>query len=96
MGKNIFDQYTILHIASGITSYFWGVSLKIYFITHVIFEFLENTNEGIYFINNYFTFWPGGKEEPDSLLNSISDVIFGCLGWYLAFYMDNYYKNKKI
>jgi hypothetical protein len=96
MGKYVFDQYTILHIASGVVAYFWGVSLKLYFIIHVIFEYLENIDIGIHIINNYFTFWPGGKDGADTIVNSVSDIIFGCLGWYISFYLDNYYKNKKV
>lgn len=81
MGKLLFDQYTYLHFAVGIVLYFWNVSLKKVIIYHSLFEFLENTELGIDFINNYFLIWPGGKPERNYLLNSIGDTIGIILGW---------------
>ena len=40
--------------------------------------------KGVYFIDHYIPFWPGGKRAPDSILNSVSDTIFGILGWIIA------------
>lgn len=47
MGNQIFDQYTYLHFATGITAYFWNVNLLNTIILHTIFEILENTNIGM-------------------------------------------------
>lgn len=94
MGKHFFDQFSILHLASGIVVYFWGMSLTTWVILHTIFEILENTQQGMDFITNNFKLWPGGKSHPDSLLNSVGDTVFAILGWIIAKNLDDYYKNK--
>ena len=88
MGKYFFDQYSYLHFASGIIAYFWNISFKNWILLHTIFEIIENTNLGIYIINNYITFWPGGKNYKDTLINSISDSLFAFIGWLSAYYLD--------
>ena len=61
MGQNLFDQYTFLHFSVGVVMYFIGFRLAWTIILHIVFEFVENTNEGINVINNYLSwFWPGG------------------------------------
>lgn len=90
MGTMIFDQYTYLHFASGIVSYFWGISLLKWLFIHTIFEFVENTKLGIKIINNYFTLWPGGKPKADSVINSYGDTLGAIIGWISAFYIDKY------
>jgi hypothetical protein len=92
MGLNIFDQFSILHFATGIISYFWGITLYATLIIHILFELFENTTYGMYFINTWITFWPGGKSNPDSLVNSISDTLFTSIGWIISYYLDTYYK----
>ena len=94
MGIKIADQYSLLHIASGIIAYFWGISFNMWFIIHFMFEFIENTELGINFINTWLkNIWPGGKQYPDSIQNTISDTAFGLIGWLFA-YMIDYYGNK--
>ena len=93
MGKNIIDQFSLLHFASGVIVYFWGIKLVNWIILHTIFELLENTEKGVKFIDNYITFWPGGKKSPDSFKNSISDTIFAIIGFIIAQLLDKYYKN---
>ena len=88
MGVKIFDQYTYIHFATGIISYFWGVSLINWIIFHTLFECLENTPRGIQFINQYFTFWPGGKPKQDTVINRIGDNIGAFIGWISAYYLD--------
>jgi hypothetical protein len=81
-------------MASGIIAYFFGIKL-IYWITlHITFEYVENSKNGIYFINQYLkNIWPGGKEKPDTFLNSmIGDNFFAILGWLIAYYFDMKYK----
>jgi hypothetical protein len=95
MGEYFFDQYSILHLASGIVAYFFNINLLLWLIIHILFEVIENTNKGIYIINNYLLFWPGGKPKSDSIINSIGDTVFGIVGWYIAYLFDKYYKNKK-
>ena len=97
MGLNLFDQYTLLHFSTGVVAYFWNISLKNWFIIHTIFELLENTNKGVYIINNLkidnIKIWPGGKKEPDALINIVGDTIGAMLGWLVAYYLD--YLGKK-
>jgi len=88
MGLKFFDQYMYLHLATGIISYFWGLSLTNWIIIHTLFEILENTDTGVYTINKYFTFWPGGKPHPDSIINIIGDSFGAILGWISAYFLD--------
>lgn len=89
MGLYLLDQYTYLHFASGIILYFFGFSITSTIIIHTLFEIIENTNIGIYIINNYFKFWPGGKPYRDSIINCIGDTIGILLGWISAYCIDN-------
>ena len=84
----IFDQYSLLHFATGIIAYFWGVGAISWAIIHSIFEFLENTKYSIQFVNKYIPIWPGGKQQTDSVQNMIGDTISAIVGWFLAYYID--------
>ena len=90
MGSFFFDQYSILHMASGVIAYFFGIKLINWIIAHGLFEYLENTNQGINFINTYLkNIWPGGKPKSDSFTNSmLGDNFFAVLGWCIAYYFD--------
>lgn len=92
MGYYFIDQFSLLHFAVGVIAYFWGVSFYLTMIIHILFELIENTNEGMYFINKYISMWPGGKSHADSLLNSTSDMIFTGIGWLISSYLDKKYK----
>ena len=89
MGVNFFDQYIYLHFATGIISYFWGITLLHWTIFHTLFEYLENTKTGMNLINQYFTFWPGGKPKPDAIINRVGDNLSAILGWISAYYLDH-------
>jgi hypothetical protein len=95
MGNTLFDHYTYLHFAVGIVCYFWDISLLNLCILHTIFELLENTPLGMNIINKYIPFWPGGKPESDSLLNSIGDTIGCIIGWLTAYYLHKLGKKYK-
>jgi len=56
-----------------------------------LFELIENTEYGIYVINTYFTFWPGGKPKANNIINRIGDTIGGIIGWYSAKWLDDYF-----
>ena len=43
MGIKFTDNFSLLHIASGIIIYYWGVSFWNWFILHLLYEYLENT-----------------------------------------------------
>jgi hypothetical protein len=86
MGATFTDPYSLLHFATGVIAYFWGISLKNWFILHLSFEILENTDYGMYLINNNkWIPWPGGKSHKDSIVNSIGDQFYSMLGWYISF-----------
>lgn len=89
MGTKAIDQYSLLHFAVGIVAYFWGISWQLLLFFHVLFELVENTPQGMYFINTYIPFWPGGKPKADSLLNMITDNLFSILGWFLSRMADS-------
>lgn len=95
MGFRLIDQYSYLHFVVGATIFYFNISLFQWFVLHTLFEILENTTLGIYTINNYLTFWPGGKPKADSIENNIGDTIFALLGWLSAHIVNNYaIKNK--
>jgi hypothetical protein len=86
MGTKFMDQYSLLHFAVGIVSRYWNISFLWWVIFHAIFEFVENTTQGMYFINTWIPIWPGGKSHPDSLLNRVGDTVYAALGWIVANY----------
>ena len=83
MGKKFLDRYTLLHFATGVVAYHWGMSEKVFLGLHITFEFLENTDEGMRVIRG-FPLWPGGKPHADSFLNMVGDTIGAWAGWRLA------------
>lgn len=97
MGDKTFDQFSLLHFASGIIAYFWGLPFVWWFILHAVFEYVENTKIGMHFINKYITMWPGGKQHPDSFMNSmIGDNFSAALGWIFASMVDKYMQGKSV
>ena len=96
MGKYSVDQYSLLHFAVGIIAYFWGFSWQHTLLVHVVFELSENTNQGMYFINNYMPFWPGGKPYADSLVNQASDTLMTMIGWYISRLADSMAIEKQL
>jgi hypothetical protein len=84
MGIHFTDQYSLLHFAVGIVSRYWNVSFLWFVALHTLFEFVENTPQGMNFINRYIPFWPGGKSHEDSILNRVGDTVYAGLGWMLA------------
>jgi len=92
MGLYPIDQYTLLHFAVGIVIYFFGMSLRTWVILHTVFEILENTHPGILTLRRLY-FWPGGKSEADTIINSAVDTIASMLGWMLGSLVDNKYTN---
>lgn len=95
MGKYFTDQYSLLHFSTGVVAYFIGIRLMIWITLHLLFELIENTQFGIYVINKYLTFWPGGKPEADAFINSmLGDNFYAILGWLSASYLDSLYKGN--
>jgi hypothetical protein len=85
MGLHFTDQFSLLHLASGIVAYYWGVSFLVWFVAHAAFELIENTEHGMRVIR-LFKLWPGGKSHADSGLNRIGDQFYACVGWTIAHY----------
>jgi hypothetical protein len=94
MGIKIFDQYSLLHFSTGCVAYFFGITLFWWIILHTLFEIIENSPNGVKFIDQYLKFWPGGKKSPDNLLNSCSDLVFAIIGHQIAKKLDKIYKTK--
>ncbi len=94
MGSQWFDQYSLLHTATGILSYFWSIPFVTALILHTLFEWLENTEYGMSLIRK-FTLWPGGKNKADSIQNSIGDTIAFALGWGMSYKLDTYGNQKE-
>jgi hypothetical protein len=89
MGKNFFDQYSLLHFSTGVVAYFFGIGFVDWFVIHAAFEFIEN-QECVMKLINRIKIWPGGKNYADSAINSIGDQVFAMLGWYAAYLLDKY------
>ena len=92
MGLPFTDKYSLLHFASGIVVYYWSVSFITWFLIHMAFECIENTQTGMQVIRQ-IKLWPGGKLHDDSILNSMGDQWYACLGWILAHAVDLHYEN---
>lgn len=88
MGLYFTDKFSLLHFAVGIIVYYWNMSFILWFIVHMIFEYVENTKYGMNIINN-FAHWPGGKDRADSLINSLGDQFYAVLGWVSAYIVCN-------
>ena len=93
MGKQLLDQYSLLHFAYGVSAYFWGVPPLYFFLSHVAFEIAENSAPGMRFINQ-LPFWPGGKPRADAFINIIGDNASAMAGWYCASQLDEYGKKN--
>ena len=89
----MFDQYSLMHFASGVTAYFWGIGPLTWNIIHFGWELFENSPVGLAAVNKYWK-WPGRKKpmERDSVANSIGDNIAANLGYWCARYLDEYGK----
>jgi len=88
MGLYFTDKYSLLHFAVGIIVYYWNITFVTWFIIHISFEYIENTNYGMEIINN-FSYWPGGKDHTDSWINSLGDQFYALLGWTIAYAVCN-------
>ena len=85
MGISFTDKYSILHFAVGVIFRHFAISLPVSVGLHIVFEFTENTEAGMSFINKYFKgIWPGGKTHSDSGINSVGDTVYFALGWIVA------------
>jgi len=88
------DQFSLLHFSTGIIAFFFGIPLFWWVVIHTLFEIIENSPGGIKFIDTTLKFWPGGKKSSDTIINSISDLVFSIIGFILALKLDSIYVNK--
>jgi len=89
MGVQFLDQYSLLHFSSGVVAYNFGIPFIHWFVIHLGFELGENTEIGMKFINQYLTFWPGGKPRKDEPINVLGDNLSAIVGWYSAKLLDD-------
>lgn len=91
---DLFDQYSILHFATGVTAYFWGLGPWGWFFTHLAWEGFENSAVGIQMVNKYW-FWPRRKCKfvQDSISNTVGDNISAHAGYWCAKWLDEYGKD---
>ena len=95
MGKQLLDQYSVLHWASGVIAYFWNVPFQTWLAAHIAFEFVENTEPGMRFINTSLkSWWPGGKPSQDEFINIVGDNASAMFGWYCASKLDKKGKDE--
>lgn len=91
----MFDQYSLAHFSAGVLAYFMGISLPMWSILNTVFEYIENTPEGMAMINKYFiSFWIGKKEFADTFDNKLGDMISAIFGWIVARNLDKYGKEN--
>ena len=93
MGKQLMDQYSLLHAAVGVLAYFWKIPLWLGLFVHAVFEWAENTDWGVWFLNTYIIqpgwfAWPGGKYGADAVINQVGDTATFGVGWALAAWLD--------
>jgi len=93
MGQSFVDQYSLLHFAVGVVSYFWNLSLALAIGLHSLFEWTENTQQGMSLINQ-LPYWPGGKTRADSLTNIAGDTVAFGVGWLAASILDQIGTNR--
>ena len=85
MGIYFTDTFSLLHFASGIIAYYWNVSIVQWFIFHMLYEIIENRPNIVKMIDT-FPLWPGGKKNPDLIINSLGDQFYSILGWIFTHY----------
>lgn len=89
MGQLFLDQFSLLHFSTGVLAYFWRFDFLLSVLAHIFFEWIENTEFGMAFINLKMTdVWPGGKPRADSLLNRAGDTGAFAAGWLIAEWLD--------
>ena len=89
--KGFIDYYSFLHLfwTYIITLIFIGLKLNktfiivVIFVGTILFEIFENDKHLVSLYNNYEH--KDNKYNGDSMLNIISDIIFGLIGSFLAF-----------
>ena len=94
MGNQLLDQYSILHFATGVVAYFWDIGFITWTLFHGAFELVENTPQGMKFINTNLTWWPGGKPKADAWINILGDNLSAMSGWWCAAKLDEMGKKR--
>lgn len=82
-----FDQYSLLHFATGVVAYFWHVPFWLWVVLNLLFELFENSAWGMGIIAKISVF-PGGQPRPDTLPNLVCDIISCLIGWGVGYFFD--------
>lgn len=90
MGVYFTDQFSLLHLSVGIVVYFWKISFWNWFWLHLLYEWISNTEWGIYVINNYIP-WQWGHQRRDTLVNMAGDQVYGLVGWIVGYLFVEYF-----
>jgi hypothetical protein len=88
MGTRFTDSFSVLHFAVGVLFYFLSINFWWSMGLHIAFEIVENSPGVVKLIDQSWigqNVWPGGKKQPDSVLNSVGDTVYFALGWLVAY-----------
>ena len=96
MGVNFIDYYTPSHFIAGVILERLNINFNMFIFLVILFEFIENIIWTDVFTNKCIKI-PGlkykdCKTEKDSVINSLSDILFGILGYKFSKYMFVNYK----
>jgi len=87
MGTELFDKYSLAHAGFGTLAAQSGIPFIIWMLMHIIFEFAENSQFGMYIINEYFMpVWIGPKDQADTTTNMWGDNISTAIGYWIGMY----------
>lgn len=90
----VIDKYSSVHFIVGFIVYFLNINITILFALSTIYEIYENSRNGCCMsktIGEKFSFSAG---DPETLINSVGDIVCVLLGWICAYYIDKKIMNK--
>lgn len=85
---DIIDKYSIIHFIAGFIVYFLRINITSWFILNTVFEMYENMGVGSSVTNIVMEKFSISSGNPETLANSIGDVICSLVGWICAYYLD--------
>jgi len=83
MGTGFLDWWSVAHFLWGVAARLVGIPFFVWLCLHLTFELVENSDEGVPFLQK-IKLWPGGKRTRDTLLNSMGDNASASFGWFCA------------
>ena len=85
---DVVDKYSIIHFIAGFIVYFLKINITTLFVLSTIYDVYENSRNGNHIskiIKEKFLFSAG---DPETLVNSIGDIVCTLMGWICAYYID--------